>query len=52
MKATSAAFPMSRTVREIELQRLLDACPDEVLLLLLDLVRDREKQPARAHAGR
>ena len=38
----------SRKDRDAELQRLLDSCPDEVLMLLLQLVQEREKQPASA----
>jgi len=33
----------SRKERDAELRRLLDSCPDEVLLLLLQLVQEREK---------
>ena len=33
----------SRKDRDAELQRLLDACPDEVLMLLLQLVQERER---------
>lgn len=29
--------------RDAELQRLLDSCPDEVLMLLLQLVQERER---------
>lgn len=36
----------SRKDRDAELQRLLDSCPDEVLMLLLQLVQEREKRPA------
>jgi hypothetical protein len=32
----------SRQERDAELKRLLDSCPDEVLMLLLELVRAKE----------
>ena len=35
--------------RDAELQRLLDSCPDEVLLLLLQLLQEREKPASSRH---
>jgi hypothetical protein len=34
----------SRQERDAELKRLLDSCPDEVLMLLLELVRAKEQK--------
>lgn len=34
----------SRRGRDAELQRLLDSCPDEVLILLLQLLQEREEK--------
>jgi hypothetical protein len=39
----------SRKDRDAELQRLLDSCPDEVLMLLLQLVQEREKPSSARH---
>lgn len=36
----------SRKDRDAELQALLDSCPDEVLLLLLQLIEERDRKPA------
>jgi hypothetical protein len=43
----------SRQERDAELKRLLDSCPDEVLMLLLELVRarDREAHPRAPSAA-
>ncbi len=40
----------SRKDRDAELQRLLDSCPDEVLMMLLQLVQEREKATGSARA--
>ena len=48
MNDAQIAAESSRKDRDAELQRLLDSCPDEVLMLLLQLVQEREKQPASA----
>lgn len=34
--------------RDAELQRLLDSCPDEVLMVLLQLLQEREETTASA----
>jgi len=38
----------TRKDRDAELRRLLDQCPDEVLMLLLRLLQDRKPPPASA----
>jgi len=37
------ARPRSEKDRDAELKRLLDSCPEEVLVLLMELVRARDR---------